>query len=160
MLYGSQALVFISINVISMPNELVKSIQVCCIIGIQVFALTNQTHIEKGDLNYHDLFNSLISMGFDDAFICPHSENTNCNCRKPQKGLIDQAHVDYCFENHQAIIIGDRYSSDIKLAQDCRMLGIHVATGKHELCQSVNSGSIEGIVKVETLQDAVDYILT
>lgn len=43
--------------------------------GMSVFALSNQTHIEKGDMNYYDFFNSLIRMGFDDAFICPHSDS-------------------------------------------------------------------------------------
>lgn len=124
--------------------------------NIKVFGLSNQTHIEDGKMNYYDFFNSLISVGFDDAFICPHSEKTNCNCRKPKKGLIDQAHAKYYFENSQSIIIGDRYSSDITLALDCDMLGVHVGTGKQETNKRSNC---DKVIDVKTLKDAVDYIV-
>lgn len=107
-------------------------------------------------MNYYDFFNSLISVGFDDAFICPHSEKTNCDCRKPKKGLINQAHAKYDFENSKSVIIGDRYSSDIKLALDCDMLGIHVATGKQEAKNRIKS---DKIINVNTLKDAVDFII-
>lgn len=127
---------------------------------IKVFGLSNQTHIEDGRINYYDFFDSLISMGFEDAFICPHSESINCNCRKPKKGLIEQAHAKYDFENSKSVIIGDRYSSDMRLALDCGMLGIHVATGKHEPIVILNNKySIDKIVEVETLKEAVDYII-
>ncbi|KRL98940.1 HAD-IIIA family hydrolase [Liquorilactobacillus satsumensis] len=128
--------------------------------NIKVFGLSNQTHIEDGKINYYDFFNSIISIGFDDAFICPHSEKTNCNCRKPKKGLINQAHAKYNFENSKSVIIGDRYSSDIKLAFDCGMLGIHVGTGIQESSAWVNSGNnVNRIINVRTLKDAVDYIV-
>ncbi|WP_188353626.1 HAD-IIIA family hydrolase [Leuconostoc pseudomesenteroides] len=124
--------------------------------NIKVFGLSNQTHIEDGKMNYYDFFNSLISVGFDDVFICPHSEKTNCDCRKPKKGLIHQAHAKYDFENSQSVIIGDRYSSDIKLALECDMLGIHVATGKQEAKNEIKS---DKIINVNTLKDAVDFII-
>ena len=128
--------------------------------GMQVFGLSNQTHIEDGKMNYYDFFNSLLSIGFDDAFICPHSENTNCNCRKPKQGLIEQAHAKYDFDNSQSIIIGDRYSSDMQLALDCKMLGIHVSTGKSELNSPLNNKDItEDIIKVKNLEAVVDYIV-
>lgn len=128
--------------------------------GMQVFGLSNQTHIENGEMNYHDFFNSLISIGFDDAFICPHSESTNCRCRKPKNGLIEQAHAKYDFANERSIIIGDRYSSDIQLAQNCHMLGIHVSTGKHELTYPLQSKDTTGkIINVNNLKEAVEYII-
>ena len=116
--------------------------------GMSVFALSNQTHIEKGDMNYYDFFNSLIRMGFDDAFICPHSEQTNCNCRKPKKGLIEQAHR--------------KFSSDIQLAQNCQMLGIHVATGKFEPQYFIDNQNQQkkNIITVQNLESAVNYVLS
>jgi len=130
--------------------------------GMSVFALSNQTHIEKGDMNYYDFFNSLIRVGFDDAFICPHSEQTNCNCRKPKKGLIEQAHRKYNFQNKQSIIIGDRFSSDIQLAQNCQILGIHVATGKFEPQYFIDNQNQQkkNIITVQNLESAVNYVLS
>ncbi|WP_349514950.1 HAD-IIIA family hydrolase [Leuconostoc suionicum] len=129
--------------------------------GMSVFALSNQTHIEKGDMDYYDFFNSLIRMGFNDAFICPHSKQTNCNCRKPKKGLIEQTHRKYNFQNKQSIIIGDRFSSDIQLAQNCQMLGIHVATGKFEPLYFIDNQNQQknNIITVQNLENAVNYIL-
>lgn len=59
--------------------------------GLHVYALTNQTHIATGDMDYQELFDSLIDMGFDDAFIYPHTAESNCHCRKPAQGLILRA---------------------------------------------------------------------
>ncbi|WP_273710084.1 HAD-IIIA family hydrolase [Leuconostoc mesenteroides] len=101
-------------------------------------------------------------MGFDDAFICPHSEQTNCNCRKPKKGLIEKAHRKYNFQNKQSIIIGDRFSSDIQLAQNCQILGIHVATGKFEPQYFIDNQNQQkkNIITVQNLESAVNYVLS
>ena len=75
--------------------------------GLRFFALTNQTRIATGELDEAELRRSLLELGCSDAFICPHAENANCDCRKPKTGLVTQAHLKYHFSNQEAVIIGD-----------------------------------------------------
>lgn len=128
--------------------------------GLHVYALTNQTHIANGDMDDQELFDSLIDMDFDDAFICTHTAESNCHCRKPAQGLILRAQHKYAFDNQQTIIIGDRVSTDMRRAAACHMLGIYVTTGKNELCDPLVKPEFSNtFIKVNNLSSAADYIL-
>jgi ribonucleotide monophosphatase NagD (HAD superfamily) len=64
--------------------------------------------------------------------------------------------------NKQSIIIGDRFSSDIQLAQNCQILGIHVATGKFEPQYFIDNQNQQkkNIITVQNLESAVNYVLS
>jgi len=44
----------------------------------------------------------------DDIFICNHSREDNCNCRKPKVGLFKKAIKKYSIDIYQSYMIGDR----------------------------------------------------
>ncbi len=43
----------------------------------------------------------------DDTFMCPHAPEANCNCRKPQPGLLLQAAARHHIDLSQSYMIGD-----------------------------------------------------
>jgi D-glycero-D-manno-heptose 1,7-bisphosphate phosphatase len=42
-----------------------------------------------------------------DIFVCPHTPEQNCSCRKPEPGLIRQACQKYAIDLSDAIMVGD-----------------------------------------------------
>ena len=44
----------------------------------------------------------------DDIFICTHSREDNCKCRKPKVGLFKKAIKQYSIDVNQSYMIGDR----------------------------------------------------
>jgi D-glycero-D-manno-heptose 1,7-bisphosphate phosphatase len=49
------------------------------------------------------------------VYYCPHSPNENCNCRKPEIGMITQACNDFDIDLNKSWLIGDKIS-DIQTA--------------------------------------------
>ncbi len=71
----------------------------------------------------------------DGIFFCPHYSkgvipeySIECDCRKPNKGLIEQACASFDIDISNSYVIGDRYS-DIELARRANLRGILVTTG-------------------------------
>lgn len=78
--------------------------------GIKVFAFTNQPGISTGQAVEEDFINELEGFGFEKSYICPHSPEHNCKCRKPEIGLLLKAKEEYSLDLSKCIVIGDRWS--------------------------------------------------
>ena len=59
-------------------------------------------------------------INFEAVFICPHEENSACECQKPKTGLFDQSFLEKV-KNSKSIVIGDR-DTDLQFAEN---LGIN-----------------------------------
>lgn len=103
--------------------------------GHYVFIITNQSGLNRGYFTRSELdsFNSALlkemgSLGVkvDDIFICPHTPEEKCNCRKPEQGMIDQAISSYDIDIKSSIMIGDRDDMDGGLARRVGMKFIQV----------------------------------
>ena len=108
------------------------------------------------------------SAHIDGIFFCPHyprgavKEYTGeCECRKPQAGLIDQACRSFDIDMSRSYVVGDRYT-DIQLAQRCDLKGVMVKTG-YGLGDVTYVLPYQNTVKpayiAEDLLDAVKWIL-
>ena len=82
----------------------------------KLIIITNQSAISRGLLNIdsaHRINNEVIlqiekSGGrVDDVFMCPHSPEDHCLCRKPKPGLILQAASKHEIDLVRSIMIGD-----------------------------------------------------
>jgi D-glycero-D-manno-heptose 1,7-bisphosphate phosphatase len=93
-----------------------------------VIIVTNQAGIAKGyytEEAFHTLMHwvceQFLQNGarIDAVYHCPHhpeyGDNRNCNCRKPQPGLILNAARDFEINLYRSIMIGDK-ESDITAA--------------------------------------------
>lgn len=97
--------------------------------GIRIFALTNQHRISRGEATVYDFEKEFTSLGFDDAFICPHSSQDECECHKPKPGLLLQAAQKHNIDLTKCVVIGDVGSTDMLAADAVGATKVLVRTG-------------------------------
>ena len=64
---------------------------------------------------------------FDEVFICPHTSDDNCDCRKPKAGLLTRFLAATDINLGQSAVIGDR-ETDMELAKRIGVAGLLVNT--------------------------------
>ncbi|OIP98129.1 hypothetical protein AUK40_01950 [Candidatus Wirthbacteria bacterium CG2_30_54_11] len=127
------------------------------------FVITNQDGLADGSLSsklYLEMngrlcrfISSETGARIDSIYTCPHAINSGCSCRKPKRGLIDQAlneHPDIDLSG--TWLIGDR-QTDIALAHNIGVRSIFIA-GEHSLSPEFIPDH-----RAADLADAVDHIL-
>ncbi len=86
--------------------------------NIPVVLVSNQSGIGRGYFSMEDYekvnsrFQDLLGTGgarIDATYICPHSSEDHCNCRKPRRELFERAIREHAFDFSRMIFIGDRW---------------------------------------------------
>jgi D-glycero-D-manno-heptose 1,7-bisphosphate phosphatase len=98
-------------------------------LGYKLIIVTNQSGIGRGYYTHND-FNTLTSwmleqfklnsIKIDAVYYCPHTPKDNCNCRKPQIGMIKQAMKLFDIDLNNSWLIGDK-NSDIQMAYNANI---------------------------------------
>jgi D-glycero-D-manno-heptose 1,7-bisphosphate phosphatase len=93
--------------------------------GYKIVLITNQAGIGKGliqpeiaqEIN-HRLLQEVEKAGgrMDGVFVCPHTPEDGCDCRKPRPGLFFQAEKALSIDLSRSIMIGDTLS-DLQAAR-------------------------------------------
>ena len=101
----------------------------------RIIIITNQQGIGKGIMTVNDLQllhqkmkNEIMRNGgkIDKVYFCPHLENENCNCRKPEIGMIENAIKDFpTIKLQNACLVGDS-SSDIQAGEKAGVKSVKV----------------------------------
>ncbi len=85
-------------------------------LGFAVLVITNQACVGRGDLAIDELraiharmHEEIAAAGgkIDAVYVCPHTDDDDCDCRKPRPGLIEQAARDYGFDRAATWMVGD-----------------------------------------------------
>lgn len=97
--------------------------------NIKMYACTNQHRISRGEATESDFYKEFKSLGFNDAFICPHRSTENCNCHKPKPGMLLEAAAKHDLDLSKTVVIGDVGSTDMLAAHTVGALKILVLTG-------------------------------
>jgi histidinol-phosphate phosphatase family protein len=129
--------------------------------GIRVFAFTNQPGISSYEAKEEDFINELTGFGFEKAYICPHTPEHNCKCRKPKTGLLLEAEAEHGLNLSKCIVIGDRWS-DMMAAERVNMGKILVLTGAGNEALGEDRdkwAKIEPDYVADNLLEAVEWIL-
>jgi len=73
------------------------------------------------------ILNLLESQGitFDEVFICPHFETDNCDCRKPNPGLLGDFFTRVQVDRERSIVVGDR-DTDMVFARNLGIRGLQL----------------------------------
>lgn len=92
--------------------------------GYEVIVVTNQSGVGRGMFDmrvvakFHDqlrtaLHESAVDIKESDFYVCPHTEEMNCECRKPKPGLLLKAAQDRNLSLANSYLVGDK-ESDIE----------------------------------------------
>jgi histidinol-phosphate phosphatase family protein len=107
------------VEVIEGAKELLDRLRAA---GVRVGVLTNQSGVGRGMISDAQMraVNARVEalLGpFDGWFICPHSPEDDCECRKPKPKLILDAARLWGLQPSEIVVVGDK-ESDIDAARN------------------------------------------
>ena len=125
----------------SFTSEAVRLIRDADLLAVLV---TNQAGVARGYFEedmvrrVHDRLQGILALdgtALDAIYYCPHHPTAgdppyrvNCDCRKPQPGMLIRAVADLDIDLERSFMVGDKIS-DVEMAVDLGMTGILVKTG-------------------------------
>ncbi len=145
-------------------------------IGLKVFVITNQSGVARGFIKEEELVrvhNKLVELlnqegaHIDAIYFCPHHPELGeppykmeCECRKPNSGMLRQAEKEFNIDLKKSFVVGDRII-DIQAASAVGATGILVLTGygKNQI-DEILKNNIEIDYIAENLYDAMQFIKT
>jgi D-glycero-D-manno-heptose 1,7-bisphosphate phosphatase len=106
-------------------------------LGLGLLIVTNQSGVGRGYFDetrlaeiHRRMCGMLAEQGvtLDGIYVCPHTPEVGCACRKPQTGLVTKAAALHGFEPAEAFVVGDK-ASDIALGHRIGACTLLVRTG-------------------------------
>ena len=134
--------------------------------GYRVVVASNQSGIDRGlfdmdTLNaIHDKMHRAVkAVGgrIDAIFYCPHSADSNCNCRKPKPGMFERIAGCFNIDLANAYAVGDSLR-DLQAAATSGAKPVLVLSGKGKATQA-DGGTPEGTLVFDDLAAVVEHIL-
>tara|TARA_B100000787_G_C16164509_1_gene283126 strand:+ start:55 stop:579 length:525 start_codon:yes stop_codon:yes gene_type:complete len=110
-------------------------------LGYQIIIITNQSGIARGyfkESDYKKLNQWMLdqfnkhNVNILDVFHCPHSPESNCDCRKPKPGMLLKAKDKYNLDMEKSWMIGDT-EADIKAANSCWIKNTILVRSGHKI---------------------------
>lgn len=139
--------------------------------GFSFYVLTNQSGVGRGLISPDQLkaVNKRIESFLNEAgifiekfYICPHTDEDGCNCRKPKPGLVEQSIKENNLDPANCIIAGDRYR-DLAAGESAGIPGILLTgrPGAGEDSYTVETGNPPSNLRwtVTDLNEAADLVL-
>jgi len=124
--------------------------------GFALILVTNQPDIARGKANagevgeIHARLQRFLQL--DDVRVCPHDDQSNCACRKPEPGLLLEAARQANIDLKSSFMIGDRWR-DVEAGHRAGCQSIFVDYGYRER-------QPEGpFLRVRSLREAANWIL-
>jgi D-glycero-D-manno-heptose 1,7-bisphosphate phosphatase len=125
--------------------------------GFVNMVITNQSAVPRNLISIkeldtvHNLMVKTVAQNggeIKDVFYCPHMPKDNCDCRKPEPGLIYQAREKYGIDLSEAVMVGDS-AKDIECAH-------RAGCGRAVLVKSGLDAGVEDELKARRLH--ADYV--
>ena len=141
--------------------------------GFKLFIVTNQSGIARGFYTINQfkffmdfLLKNLANNGvhIHDYFFCPHHSDgvvkefsIECNCRKPNPGLINQASDKYNIDLNSSILIGDK-NSDIEAGLKAN-IGLNIKINRNKENQAHIKASHYNVTNIIEAAELITKIL-
>ena len=138
--------------------------------GARLILVTNQSGIARGLLSRHNLdaihrkLAHLLGQAgttLDGIYFCPHHPDDGCGCRKPNRGMIDQAVRELGVDLERSYVIGD-HLRDVELAKRVGARSVLVTTGVTRLqdVEGLRGSHLIPDGVTASLAEAVDWLLS
>lgn len=133
--------------------------------GYKVAVFTNQSGLARGLFDFdtlnamHTKMQSLLAEqggSIEAIYYCPHAPDDQCNCRKPEPGLLSRFSEDFQISLEGLYFVGDAWK-DVETALAVGAVPLLVKTGKGERTLAAHPESIVPIF--EDLYAAARYII-
>jgi D-glycero-D-manno-heptose 1,7-bisphosphate phosphatase len=140
-----------------LPNAL-EGIRAMRTLGLPVVIISNQAGVGRGLYRLEDAQRvnerllALLAAGgvtIDAIYMCPHSPDDHCHCRKPEPDLLNDAARDLSLDPESAIVVGDK-ACDVELGKSVGGVSVLVTTGYGR------SEHARGVVADYVVQDLVE----
>jgi len=131
----------------------------------KLIVISNQSGVGRGYFTLDEAvkFNSKLhdillknDVEIDDWYICPHTPDDNCTCRKPRPGMLLEAASNHSIDFNVSYLIGDK-SSDIAAGKSVGVKTILVRSGYGG--REEGRLSITPDFEADDIYDAVLYIM-
>jgi D-glycero-D-manno-heptose 1,7-bisphosphate phosphatase len=132
--------------------------------GAQLFLVTNQSGVGRGYFTIRQLEDLLANLqqrvrssggDFAEMFYCPHNPEEQCDCRKPEPGMLKAAASKYHVDLESAWMVGDR-AGDIEAGNAVGARTVFVKTGKQS---TLEDSAAQPDIICENLLQATDEII-
>jgi D-glycero-D-manno-heptose 1,7-bisphosphate phosphatase len=127
-------------NDVSFIEPAIRALRQAAPLDVAVVVVTNQAVVGKGlitleeavDINER-VVNEVRRRGgrIDKAYLCPHSSNDDCDCRKPRPGMLQRAARELNIDLSHSFMVGDAIT-DMQAAQAAGVQSVLVRTGRGE----------------------------
>ena len=125
-------------------NGIFKTCKYLLSIDYEIIVVTNQSGIARGYYSEKDFQNitqwmlsqfEINGVKILDVLHCPHSPNSNCNCRKPKPGMFIKAENKYDIDMEKSWMIGDS-ERDIEAANSAGIKKTILVRSGHNINES------------------------
>lgn len=136
--------------------------------GFRIFVVTNQSGLARGyfdqatlDAMHQKLKAGVAALGgrIEAIYFCPHGPDDQCQCRKPNPGLLLQIQQDHQLNLEGVPFVGDSLK-DIQCAQAVGAQGILVKTGKGLRTLEKHHEQLKETPTYDDLQAVIQFLLT
>lgn len=133
-------------------------------LGLGLVVVTNQSAVGRGWIDQekldriHTRLNELLAaenVRLDGIYVCPHTPDDGCRCRKPLPGLLLTAAEELGFDPGQCFVIGDK-PCDVELGRGVGAAAFLVRTGYGD--EYAASGEVAADFVVNDLLEAAQVI--
>jgi D-sedoheptulose 7-phosphate isomerase len=125
--------------------------------GYKLLVVTNQPDVGRGTLSRQTLdamHQALLArLPLDDIFVCCHTDEDQCDCRKPKPGMLLEAARKHNIDLAASFMVGDRWR-DIEAGYNAGCKTILIDYGYSE-----RPPDREPALRVGSLREAADWII-
>lgn len=154
---------------VTLIPQAINALRTIALLPHKIIVVTNQSPVGRGILTLAEAetINQQIQAAvqaqggrIDALFLCPHTPDEGCSCRKPKPGMLLQAAHQYSLDLPRSIMVGDALS-DVAAG---RSAGVHAAalvlTGRgREQVKLEAAAALHPFPVYPTLAEALDDLV-